>query len=78
MKIHTRPYKARPRKLFPLLPKIEPLRYQAQIAQAIPDALRQGPKGWEITDCRITLVDGNSHVYHTHPLDFITTTQWPS
>ena len=55
-------------------PVVLPLRYQAQIEQAIPDALRQGPKGWEVTDCRITLIDGNSHVYHTHPLDFITTT----
>jgi len=55
-------------------PVVLPLRYQAQIEQAIPDALSQGPKGWEITDCRITLIDGNSHVYHTHPLDFITTT----
>ena len=55
-------------------PVVLPLRYQAQIEQAIPDALKQGPRGWEITDCKITLIDGNSHVYHTHPLDFITTT----
>jgi ribosomal protection tetracycline resistance protein len=46
-------------------------RYQAQVAQAIPDALKQGIRGWEVTDARITLVDGESHVYHTHPLDFI-------
>ncbi|MCL2708169.1 MAG: hypothetical protein FWF03_03530, partial [Defluviitaleaceae bacterium] len=49
-------------------------RYQAQIAQAIPNALRQGPLGWEVTDAKITLVGGNSHVYHTHPLDFIVAT----
>jgi ribosomal protection tetracycline resistance protein len=55
-------------------PDTIPMRYQSQIAQALPDALRQGPKGWEITDLRVTLIDGESHVYHTHPLDFITTT----
>jgi len=45
-------------------------RYLAQVRQTIPQALRQGPKGWEATDLRLTLVDGESHVYHTHPLDF--------
>jgi ribosomal protection tetracycline resistance protein len=55
-------------------PDTLPLRYQAQIAQALPGALKQGPKGWEVTDLRVTLTDGNSHVYHTHPLDFVTAT----
>jgi ribosomal protection tetracycline resistance protein len=55
-------------------PDTVPARYQSQIAQAMPDALRQGPKGWEITDLRVTLIDGDAHVYHTHPLDFIITT----
>jgi ribosomal protection tetracycline resistance protein len=49
-------------------------RYQAQVKQAVPDALKQGIRGWEVTDARITLVDGESHVYHTHPLDFIVAT----
>lgn len=45
-------------------------RYQAQVEQTIPEALRQGPKGWEVTDLKITLVDGEHHTVHTHPLDF--------
>ncbi|MCL2815838.1 MAG: GTP-binding protein, partial [Oscillospiraceae bacterium] len=49
-------------------------RYQSQIMQAIPDSLKQGPLGWNVTDLKITLVDGESHFLHTHPLDFIVTT----
>ena len=49
-------------------------RYQSQIEQAIPGSLKQGPLGWSVTDLKITLVDGESHFLHTHPLDFITTT----
>lgn len=49
-------------------------RYQSQVEQAIPTALRQGPSGWEVTDLRITLVDGNHHTIHTHPLDFTVAT----
>lgn len=45
-------------------------RYQSQVAQTIPEALRQGPKGWEVTDLKITLIDGEHHTVHTHPLDF--------
>ena len=45
-------------------------RYQAQVEQTIPEALRQGPKGWEVTDLKITLVGGEHHTVHTHPLDF--------
>ena len=46
------------------------LRYQAQVEQTIPEALRQGPKGWEVTDLKITLIGGEHHIQHTHPLDF--------
>jgi len=49
-------------------------RYQGQIEQAIPGALKQGPLGWNVTDLKITLVDGESHFLHTHPLDFANTT----
>ncbi|MBE6952130.1 MAG: TetM/TetW/TetO/TetS family tetracycline resistance ribosomal protection protein [Ruminococcaceae bacterium] len=49
-------------------------RYQSQVEQAIPTALRQGPCGWEVVDLRITLVDGEHHTIHTHPLDFIVAT----
>ena len=46
------------------------LRYQAQVRQTLPEALRQGPRGWEVTDLKITLTDGEHHIVHTHPLDF--------
>lgn len=49
-------------------------RYQAQVRQTIPEALRQGPKGWEVTDIRIRLVGGEHHTVHTHPLDFMLAT----
>jgi ribosomal protection tetracycline resistance protein len=49
-------------------------RYQGQIEQTIPLALEQGPRGWEVTDIRITLIDGADHPVHTHPLDFATVT----
>jgi len=48
--------------------------YQEQIRQTIPDALKQGPKGWEVTDIKITLIGGEHHVIHTHPLDFVLAT----
>ena len=49
-------------------------KYQLQVEQTIPEALRQGPKGWEVTDIKITLVDGEHHLSHTHPMDFILAT----
>ena len=52
------------------------LRYQHQVEQALPLVLHQGRLGWEVTDVNITLVDGNHHQFHTHPLDFIVATPW--
>lgn len=49
-------------------------RYQHQIEQALPIALRQGMLGWPVTDVRITLIDGSDHQWHTHPLDFVLAT----
>lgn len=49
-------------------------RYQHQVEQALPLALSQGRLGWQVTDVKITLVDGNHHLIHTHPLDFIVAT----
>ena len=49
-------------------------RYQHQVEQAIPLALKQGMMGWQVTDVRVTLIDGNYHEIHTHPLDFIVAT----
>lgn len=49
-------------------------RYQHQVEQAIPIALKQGRFGWQVTDIHIKLIDGNHHLEHTHPLDFIVAT----
>lgn len=51
-------------------------RYQHQVEQALPLALRQGRLGWQVTDVKITLIGGNHHLVHTHPLDFIVATPW--
>ena len=51
-------------------------RYQHQVEQALPLALRQGRLGWQVTDVEITLAEGNYHQFHTHPLDFIVATPW--
>ena len=45
-------------------------RYQNQVAETVPKALQQGIKGWEVTDLKITLIDGEDHEVHTHPNDF--------
>ncbi len=49
-------------------------RYQHQVEQAIPIALNQGRLGWQVTDVNIKLIDGEHHLVHTHPLDFIVAT----
>ncbi|MFD0714826.1 GTP-binding protein [Paenibacillus sp. GCM10027626] len=48
--------------------------YQNEVARRVPEALQQGLKGWEVTDLRVTLVAGEHHVWHTHPLDFVVAT----
>ena len=50
------------------------MQYQHQVEQALPLALNQGRLGWQVTDVKITLTEGNSHQWHTHPLDFIVAT----
>ena len=50
------------------------MRYQAQVRQTLPEALSQGPKGWEVTDLKIVLTGGEHHIVHTHPLDFVLAT----
>ncbi|MDR0897940.1 MAG: TetM/TetW/TetO/TetS family tetracycline resistance ribosomal protection protein [Oscillospiraceae bacterium] len=49
-------------------------RYQHQIEQALPLALSQGMLGWRVDDVKITLIGGEHHLIHTHPLDFIVAT----
>jgi ribosomal protection tetracycline resistance protein len=46
-------------------------KYQNEVERTIPKALEQGIKGWEVTDLRITLIDGEDHVMHTRPGDFV-------
>ncbi|GHU68437.1 tetracycline resistance protein [Clostridia bacterium] len=50
------------------------MRYQHQIEQALPAALRQGFLGWPVDDIKITLTGGEHHLIHTNPLDFIVAT----
>jgi ribosomal protection tetracycline resistance protein len=49
-------------------------RYQNEVARSVPEALQQGLFGWEVTDLKVTLVEGEHHVWHTHPLDFAVAT----
>ncbi len=49
-------------------------RYQHQVRQAIPLAIRQGMLGWRVDDVKIVLTGGSHHLIHTHPLDFIVAT----
>lgn len=49
-------------------------RYQNEVERRVPEALKQGLYGWEVTDLRVSLVEGQHHVWHTHPLDFVVAT----
>jgi len=49
-------------------------RYQNHVATATKEALKQGRLGWQVTDLKITLIDGQEHKFHTHPLDFFLAT----
>lgn len=49
-------------------------KYQNEVERTIPKALKQGIKGWEVTDIRITLIEGEDHPVHSRPGDFIVAT----
>jgi len=49
-------------------------KYQNEVERTIPIALQQGIKGWEVTDVKITLMEGEDHEMHTHPGDFVVAT----
>jgi ribosomal protection tetracycline resistance protein len=49
-------------------------RYQNHVAMTVPKALKQGMYNWEVTDLKVTLVDGEHHIMHTHPMDFFLAT----
>jgi len=50
------------------------LKFQNEIERTIPLALKQGPKGWEVTDLKITLEEGEDHNVHSRPGDFVIAT----
>ncbi|PWJ41811.1 GTP-binding protein [Sediminitomix flava] len=50
------------------------IRYQQEVERTIPLALSQGIKGWEVTDVKITLIEGEDHVMHSRAGDFVTCT----
>lgn len=45
-------------------------KYQNEVERTIPDALKQGIKGWEVTDIRIILTEGEDHQVHSRSGDF--------
>ncbi|MBL4772275.1 MAG: TetM/TetW/TetO/TetS family tetracycline resistance ribosomal protection protein [Alcanivoracaceae bacterium] len=49
-------------------------KYQKEIAENISKALSQGIKGWQVTDLKITLVEGEDHNVHSRSGDFIIAT----
>lgn len=51
-----------------------PYRYQNHVDVSLHNSLEQGPLGWEVTDAKFTLIGGESHHVHTHPLDFFVAT----
>lgn len=50
------------------------LRYQREIESNLERLLKQGLYGWNVTDLKITLVDGEDHVMHSRSGDFTTAT----
>jgi len=49
-------------------------RYQNHIKTSVQDTLKQGLYGWEVTDLKVTLIGGEHHTVHTHPMDFFVAT----
>jgi len=50
------------------------LKYQKEIERNISKALQQGSKGWQVTDIKIILLDGEDHEIHSRPGNFIIAT----
>jgi small GTP-binding protein len=46
------------------------IRFQKEIDRSIAGSLKQGIKGWEVTDLKITLVEGSDHVQHSRAGNF--------
>ncbi|MCX6267229.1 MAG: TetM/TetW/TetO/TetS family tetracycline resistance ribosomal protection protein [Bacteroidetes bacterium] len=45
-------------------------KYQNEVERSISGALKQGIKGWEVTDIRISLIEGEDHPMHSRAGDF--------
>lgn len=45
-------------------------KYQNEMAANVLGSLKQGTKGWEVTDIELDLVDGGDHVLHSRPGNF--------
>jgi ribosomal protection tetracycline resistance protein len=50
------------------------VKYQNEVKRALPWSLRQGIKGWEVTDLKVTLIEGTEHIAHSNPGDFLLAT----
>jgi ribosomal protection tetracycline resistance protein len=50
------------------------VKYQNEVKRAIPWSLQQGIKGWDVTDIKITLLEGTEHTMHSNPGDFLLAT----
>lgn len=49
-------------------------KYQNEVERTIDVALKQGIKGWEVTDIKITLIEGSDHNVHSRSGDFVVAT----
>jgi len=49
-------------------------KYINEVKRAIPWSLKQGIKGYEVTDITITLIEGSEHNVHSNPGDFLLAT----
>ncbi len=49
-------------------------KYQKEVERTIAGALKQGIKGWEVTDLKITLTEGEDHPVHSRSGDFAVAT----
>ena len=49
-------------------------KYQNEVKRALPWCLKQGIKGWEVTDLKVTLLEGSEHTVHSNPGDFLLAT----
>ncbi len=49
-------------------------RYQTHVETCVPRALKQGVYNWEVIDLKVTLIGGEHHTIHTHPMDFFLAT----